>query len=151
LAVRKKVISRVVQSYPLVVVSVVDDASHVAALRRELATLHSEELFIGVLTAGPEDSLLPLLIAQLSPNLRELIFTTGPAEDAVAGADLAVTALEELGVGQDFVFTVPTLEFAVRYAVDALGDGSSHGWEGTAVLIPGSAETIEKVLLLFAH
>jgi hypothetical protein len=58
----------------------------------------------------------------------------------MAGATLAGEALEQFGIGQDFVFTVPRWPMRSPTA----STFSPRGWEGTALLVAGSAATIEE-------
>ena len=46
-------------------------------------------------------------------------------------------------MGQDFVFTVPALADAVRYAVDCLTATRQDHWEGTAILVVGAPHVID--------
>ena len=54
-------------------------------------------------------------------------------------------ALEELGFGQDFVFTVPVLEDAVDYASTSSSDPDHGGWEGRFVVVVGPDVVIDRV------
>ncbi|MEO8829406.1 hypothetical protein [Lapillicoccus sp.] len=69
---------------------------------------------------------------------------------AVPGDALAARAGEELGIGQDFVFTVPLLGDAVQYAVARVAE-RTDAWEGTAVLVPGTPQVVAAVLAMFAR
>jgi hypothetical protein len=63
---------------------------------------------------------------------------------ALTGHDLAWRALEELGFGQDFVFTVPRLADAVDHAVDTLLEPEHGGWEGRFVAVIGPPPVIAR-------
>jgi hypothetical protein len=53
-------------------------------------------------------------------------------------------ALEQLGFGQDFVFTVPALDDAVDYVVDALLRPDRGGWEGRLAVVVGPRAVIDR-------
>ena len=95
--------------------------------------------YVGVVSAdlGPE---LPEVLAALRPGLQEIVCF----DSLVTGSDLAWRALEELGFGQDFVFTVPTLEGAVDHAIDTLLAPEHGGWEGRFVVVVGPGSVIER-------
>jgi hypothetical protein len=99
--------------------------------------------FVGVVSAdlGPE---LPAILAALRPGLQEIVCCDSLTEPVVTGDRLAMRALEELGFGQDFVFTVPTLEGAVDHAVDTLLAPDHGGWEGRFVVVIGPAPVVER-------
>ena len=99
--------------------------------------------YVGVVSAdlGPE---LPEVLAALRPGLQEIVCFDSLAEPVVTGSDLAWRALEELGFGQDFVFTVPTLEGAVDHAIDTLLAPEHGGWEGRFVVVVGPGPVIER-------
>jgi hypothetical protein len=97
--------------------------------------------YVGVLSAdlGPE---LPEILTALRPGLREIVCFD--ALTGEAGQGLAMRTLEELGFGQDFVFTVPVLEDAVDYAVAALLRPEHGGWEGRFVVVLGPRPVLER-------
>jgi hypothetical protein len=99
--------------------------------------------YVGIVSAdlGPE---LPEILATLRPGLQEIVCFDSLAEPVLAGSDLAWRALDELGFGQDFVFTVPTLEGAVDHAVDTLLAPDHGGWEGRFVVVVGPGVVIER-------
>jgi hypothetical protein len=99
--------------------------------------------FVGIVSAdlGPE---LAEILAALRPGLREIVCFDSLAEPVVEGQDLAMRTLEELGSGQDFVFTVPVLEAAVDHAVDTLQAPEHGGWEGRFVVVVGTAPVIDR-------
>ena len=99
--------------------------------------------FVGIVSAdlGPE---LPAILAELRPGLQEIVCFDSLAEPVTAGHDLALRALDELGFGQDFVFTVPTLEGAVDHAVDTLLAPEHGGWEGRFVVVLGPRAVIDR-------
>ncbi|MET0457775.1 MAG: hypothetical protein ABW195_00900 [Ilumatobacteraceae bacterium] len=109
-------------------------ADDVVALSEQLAADFPGVRFIGIIAATEPDDLEAALVA-LRPVLAEVIFTASADPEAVAGDVLAMYALEQLGMGQDFVFTVPLLTDATLYAIDVLMEGPTHGWEGTAVVV----------------
>ena len=99
--------------------------------------------YVGVVSAdlGPD---LPEVLAALRPGLQEIVCFDSLAEPVVPGSDLAWRALDELGFGQDFVFTVPTLEGAIDHAVDTLLAPEHGGWEGRFVVVVGPGAVIER-------
>jgi hypothetical protein len=101
--------------------------------------------YVGVVSAdlGPETS---GILAALRPGLQEIVCFDSVTEPVVAGHDLAMRALEELGFGQDFVFTVPALEGALDHAVDTLLEPRHGGWEGRFVVVVGPREVIDQAL-----
>ena len=93
------------------------------------------------------DDLFPALLEALRPLLHEIVCCDGTADGAdrpALGIDLATRAVESLGVGQDFVYTVPSAEAAVYHAVRTIAAGDS-GWNGKAVLVVGSAAVVQRV------
>lgn len=99
--------------------------------------------YVGVVSTdvGPE---LPEVLAALRPGLQEIVCFDSIAEPGSTGSDLAFRALDELGFGQDFVYTVPALEDAVEHAVATLLDPGRHGWEGEFVVVLGPREVAER-------
>lgn len=99
---------------------------------------------VAVLSADLGDELEGLLEA-LRPALQEIVCCNGTADtdQMRSGFDLATRALE-LGLGEDFVYTVPTAEAALDHAVRSVASGDS-GWSGRAVLVVGSAAVVERV------
>ncbi len=104
---------------------------------------HDAAGYVGVISAdlGPE---LPEILAALRPGLQEIVCFDSLAPPAVTGQDLAMRTLEELGFGQDFVFTVPTLEGAIDHAVDTLQQPAHGGWEGRYLVVIGPAPVVER-------
>jgi len=109
-------------------------AEQAVALAGQLAADFPGVRFIGVIAATEPDD-LEAALAALGPVLAEVIFTASADPEAVSGDVLAMYALEQFDMGQDFVFTVPLLTDAVLYAIDVLVEGPSAGWEGTAVVV----------------
>ena len=99
---------------------------------------------VGVVSAdlGPEGT---AILAALRPGLAEIVCFDSLAEPVTTGQDYAMTALEEGWFGQDFVFTVPSLEAAVDYAVDTLQKPEHGGWEGRCVVVFGTLPVIDRV------
>lgn len=99
--------------------------------------------FVGVLSAdlgpGAGD-----ILAALRPGLQEIVCFDSLTDPVVAGQDFAMRALDELGFGQDFVFTVPSLEGAVDHAVDTLLGPGHGGWEGRFVVVLGSRAVVDR-------
>ncbi len=124
----------VVSTEPLVLVADIASADDVAVARAALAAHHDGVEFIGVV-AGRDEAELQRILEVFRPHLAEVIFTTASGRGDLAGTDAAWLALDRFGMGQDFVFTVPVLADAVRYAVDRLTTEDRDRWEGTAVLV----------------
>jgi hypothetical protein len=122
------------------------ETASAADARRGIEAVRSvrgEAPFIAVVSTdlGPE---LPEILSALRPGLRELICFDALG-DPTPGQELAMRTLEELGFGQDFVFTVPSLEDAVDYAVAVLAEPDDRGWEGRFVLVAGPGPVVERV------
>jgi hypothetical protein len=60
------------------------------------------------------------------------------------GHPLATADLEVHGVGQDFVFEVPTVADAVRLGLRALSPSADVHWDGTALLVPGGVDGLDR-------
>ncbi len=92
--------------------------------------------YVGVVSAdlGPASA---ELLAALHPGLQEIVCFDSLAAPVVTGQDFAMAALEEGRFGQDFVFTVDTLEGAIDHAVDTLHQPDHGGWEGRLVVVIG--------------
>jgi hypothetical protein len=131
----------IVSDGPLVVTGVVEHADDATALAAELGEAFPGRVFIGIITAEEGDDVAGIVRA-LAPLTAELIFTASSSLAAIPGDTLAWTALTEVGVGQDFVFTVPTLPGAIRYATKVLLGTDGNRWEGTALLVPGRADVL---------
>jgi hypothetical protein len=102
------------------------------------------EPFVGVISAdlGPG---LPEILAALRPGLQEIVcFDSLTLTQAVPGQDLAMRTLEELGFGQDFVFTVERLEGAIDHAIDTLLAPEHGGWEGRLVVVLGPRDVVDR-------
>jgi len=99
--------------------------------------------YVGVVSADLGLDVAGVLDA-LRPGLQEIVCFDSVTEPVVVGQDFAMTALEELGVGQDLVFTVPTLEGAVDHAVDTLLEPDHGGWAGRFVVVVGPRTVIDR-------
>ncbi len=100
---------------------------------------------VAVLSADLGDELAAALEA-LRPVLHEIVCCDAAADSSAqvpSGFDLATRALE-LGMGEDFVYTVPTAEGATDHALRSVAAGDS-GWSGRAVLVVGSAAIVQRV------
>jgi len=99
--------------------------------------------YVGVVSAdlGPESA---ALLSALHPALQEIVCFDSLAEPVVSGQDFAMSALEEGGFGQDFVFTVPVLEDAVDYAIATVLRPDHGGWEGRFVVVVGPPPVLER-------
>lgn len=97
-----------------------------------------------VLSADLGDQLAMSLDA-LRPLVHEIVCCDGSADVSgrvPLGFDLATRALE-LGMSEDFVYTVPTVEGAVDHAVRSIAVGDS-GWSGRAILVVGGAPVVQR-------
>jgi hypothetical protein len=99
--------------------------------------------FVGVVSADLGVEVADILAA-LRPGLQEIVCFDSVGRPGVPGQDFAMRALEELGFGQDFVFTVPTLEAAVDYTVDQLSRADHGGWEGRFALVAGPDVVVDR-------
>jgi hypothetical protein len=102
------------------------------------------EPFVGVISAdlGPE---LPEILTTLRPALQEIVCCDSiTLAQTIPGQDLAMRTLEELGFGQDFVFTVERLEGAVDHAIDTLLAPEYGGWKGRLVVVLGPRAVIDR-------
>jgi hypothetical protein len=104
---------------------------------------HGEALFVGVVSADLGAEVAEIL-ACLRPGLQEIVCLDSVAQPVVAGQDFAMRTLEELGFGQDFVFTVPRLEDAVDHTIDQLQGPDHGGWEGRFVVVVGPDVVIDR-------
>jgi hypothetical protein len=122
------------------------EATSATTVRRVVAdvlSVRGEVPFVAVVSTdlGPE---LPEILAALRPGVREVVCFDALG-DQTPGQDLAMRLLEQLGFGQDFVFTVPSLEEAVDYAVDAVAARDRRGWEGQLVVVLGPVPVVDRV------
>ena len=97
--------------------------------------------FVGVLSADVGAALAGVVHA-LQPGLAEVVCFDSLGSPEVAGLDLAFRALDELGLGEDFVYTVPILEDAIEHAIDAVLTADQTGWEGETVLVLGTSDVV---------
>ena len=63
----------------------------------------------------------------------EVVCVDALGRPAVTGDETANTVLD-LGVGQDFVFTLPRLSDAIEYAVQRVEPGDAAHWDAQALL-----------------
>jgi hypothetical protein len=80
------------------------------------------------------------ILRTLAPVLAGIVCADG-VEASGTGAALATRALEELGFGPDFVFTVAEFTDALDYAL-AQVRSRDHGWEGGRLLVLGPDELL---------
>jgi hypothetical protein len=121
----------------------VSTAAEARTAAEQVLLARDEAPYVGVVSPdlGAE---LPEILAGLRPGLQEIVCFDSLLEPVVDGQDLAMRTLEELGFGQDFVFTVPTLEGAVDHAIDTLLAPEHGGWEGRFVVVVGPAPVVER-------
>ena len=67
------------------------------------------------------------------PLRAEVVCVDALGPPAVTGDETANTVLD-LGVGQDFVFTLPRLSDAIDYAVQRVEPGDAAHWDAQALL-----------------
>jgi hypothetical protein len=84
------------------------------------------------------------ILAAFRPGLQEIVCFDSLAEPVVSGQDFAMRTLEELGFGQDFVFTVPALEGAVDHTIATLAAPDHGGWEGRFVVVVGPGPVVQR-------
>ncbi len=87
---------------------------------------------------------VPEILESLRPGLEEIVCFDSLTDPVVTGQEFATRALDTLGFGQDFVFTVPVLEDAVDHAIETLLQPGHGGWEGRFVVVVGPREVIER-------
>lgn len=131
----------VARERPPVLLAVVENGLAAQQLAEHLRSERPDDRFIWIVALEAGDDLGPLL-AGLAPVLAEMIFTASASPSAQGGETLAWQALDELGVGQDSVYTVPELAAAIRYGLGVLAAERHNGWEGSALLVAGSAATV---------
>lgn len=72
----------------------------------------------------------------------EVVCVDALGSSGLTGHETATTVLE-LGVGQDFVFTLPRLSDAIDYALQRVEPGDAAHWEAVGVLVVGPAEFVD--------
>ena len=124
----------------LMEVSAVEDARSGA---EQVLSARDETPYVGIVSAdlGPEAG---DILEALRPGLQEIVCFDSLTEPVVEGQEFAMRALEQLGFGQDFVFTVPALEDAVDCVVDALLKPDHGGWEGRLAVVVGPRAVIDR-------
>ncbi len=128
---------------PLVVLATSGDPRAIDVVAEDLGRDFPGERFIGIVSADRVND-IDAPLTSLSTLLAEVIFTASSAPLGVRGDILASHALDVVGIGQDFVFTVPELPDAIRYALDELGSQRSQTWEGTAVIVVGPPAAVDE-------
>ena len=121
----------------------VSSVGHASSAAEQVHSAHDGSPYVGIVSAdlGPDAG---AILEQLRPGLQEIVCFDSLSEPVVAGQDFARRALEELGFGQDFVFTVPALEDAVDYVVDTLLKPDHGGWEGRLAVVIGPRAVIDR-------
>jgi hypothetical protein len=137
-------------SAPLVVAARVDGPADAAAVLVRLRAEHPGIRFITVVSVAEAGALAGILDG-LAPVLAERVFAMHTPGSGPDGHYLAMAALEVHGVGQDFVFEVATVPVAVGLARRAISPGADVPWEGTALLVPGSADVLEQARAALAE
>ncbi len=128
---------------PLVVAARVEGPDDAVLVRDRLELDHPGTRFLAVLAVADAGELAGTLDG-LAPVLAERVFATLAPGSPPEGHHLATAALEVHGVGQDFVFEVPTVADAVRLGLRALSPDADVSWDGTALLVPGGAALLEQ-------
>lgn len=127
---------------PLVVFAVTAAPHQLEDLASRLAGDFPAERFVGIVAAA-DDADLAATLTILRTVFEEVIFTDSTAPHGILGADGATRALDEHGMGQDFVFTIADMSDATRYAINVLTDERRNGWDGTAILVLGSPADLD--------
>ena len=124
-----------------------DDPEVVALPVAADGTVDAHELagrrLVAVVVAVDPDELLGLLTI-LRDHIAEVIFTSDAARPWDGEQEAATVVLERGWLGQDFVFEVPELFAAVRYARAAVTRDGDR-WDGTGVLVVARAAGIDDV------
>lgn len=124
-----------------VVLMQASSAAEASAGAADLHRVGVEVRYVGVVSADLGGEAGPILAA-LQPGLQEIVCFDSSTDPLVSGLDFSFAALDELGFGQDLVFTVPTLEGAVDHAVDTLLSPRHGTWEGRFVVVVGPPDVI---------
>lgn len=106
-----------------------------------LTRRHPGSVFVVVLSSDLGDELASVLTALASVRA-EVVSVDGVGPSGTTGHETANTVLE-LGVGQDFVFTLPRLSDAIAFALQRVAPGDEAHWEADAVLVVGPAEFVD--------
>ena len=85
------------------------------------------------------------VLATLAPSVAEIVCCDSMEDPSNTGVDLSLRALNEFGVGQDYVFTVPEPVAAAVYAVDSVGNRRVTGWDAEFVAVVGSSRLLRTV------
>ena len=96
---------------------------------------HPASLFVVVLSSDLGDELASVLTAVATVRA-EVVCVDPLGPSAVTGDETANTVLD-LGVGQDFVFTLPRLSDAIDFALQRVEPGDAAHWDVQAVLVIG--------------
>jgi len=130
---------------PLVVAARVEVPGDAERVLDRLRVEHPATAFLTVLTVPTLDDLGPVLDA-LAPVMAERLFTSSGYGSAPDASTLSLAALEQHGVGQDFVFQAPTVPDAVSLGLRVLAPGAPREWDGTALLVVGDGEVLRQGL-----
>jgi uncharacterized protein with PIN domain len=117
-----------------------DDAERVAAA---LAAGFPANSFIAVVAAREAAVLERILTSSLRAHLAEMVFTTPASGPEMDSSSAALPALEQFGVGQDYVFSVDVLDEALRYALRVLQRDRDR-WVGDAIVVLPAAGDIDE-------
>ncbi len=126
---------------PRLFVAEVTSARAATTVAQWLTQRHSGSLVVVVLSSDLGDELASVLAA-LAPVRAEVVSVDGVGPSGPTGHETANTVLE-LGVGQDFVFTLPRLSDAIAFALQRVEPGDAAHWEAEAVLVVGPAVFVD--------
>jgi hypothetical protein len=130
-------------SEPLVVAARVEQPDDAPPVLARLRAEHPGHAFVTVVAPADAGRLGDVLDG-LEPVLAERVFAGLDPGSGVTGHDLAGAALDEHGVGQDFVFEVATVDDAVSLGLGALAPDRDLPWDGTGLLVAGPLELLRQ-------
>jgi hypothetical protein len=126
-----------------VVLMEVSSGAEARTAAEQVLLTRGESPYVGVVSADLGAEVAEIL-ACLRPGLQEIVCFDSVGDPTESGQDFAMRTLEELGFGQDFVFTVAALEGAVDYTIDQLQRPDHGGWEGRFVVVVGPGPVVER-------
>ena len=131
------------QRWSQVLLMQVATAAEARTAAEQVLLARGDSPYVGVVSADLGAEVAEILDG-LRPGLVEIVCFDSLTEPQVAGQDFAMRALEELGFGQDFVFTVPDLLQAVDHSIDQLLRPDHGGWEGRFAVVVGPEAVIDR-------
>ena len=122
-------------SVPRLFVAEVASGRAAAEVAQWMTLRHPASLFVVVLSSDLGDELASVLTAVATVRA-EVVCVDALGPSAVTADETANTVLD-LGVRQDFVFTLPRLSDAIDYALQRVEPGDAAHWDAQAVLVIG--------------